>query len=112
MPSPTKVRAGIGSPHSPLPFAPNPGRCHARERQQPLTPAGPAAPKSLPPLFWTEGEEGDGSFAKSPLTFFLFLPSSPLLYFSLSPLFEINPTPLNHTTKQPLLSYKQALRPF
>jgi hypothetical protein len=55
----------------------------------------PAAPElpPLPYLFWTEEGEGEGGFARNPLTFLLFPPTEPPLY-SLS-LLSKKPLPHN-----------------
>jgi hypothetical protein len=100
---------GERTPSSPSVFSPSRHPRPCLEGRQSATARGPP----IPSLSWSRREEERGMtpFAQGPLPLFLFPPKSPLLYFSLS-LFQINPTPLNYTTKQPLLIYKQALRPF
>jgi hypothetical protein len=97
-PSQPKVGRGVESPRPSLHFPHPPTVAVHRTAGAPCRP--PA--RSPPPPFsiLNQGEEGEGHSAENPLGFLLFPPTeSPSLFLSRP--FQINPTPLSHTTKQP-----------
>jgi hypothetical protein len=102
-PSPTKVSGGVGRPRRPLHFSPSPGRRRGQGcRRAPMPATARSVSSPLP--FSVLGSKGrrkeNDPFCTRPPASFPFPTQIPLLYLSLSP-FQINPTPLNHTTKQP-----------
>jgi hypothetical protein len=79
-----KVSTGMGSPRSPLCFAPSPGCRRGQDRRRAPPPAGLPARSAPPASVCSQGRRRRGLFSQKPPVTLLFLPHRAPLLFPLS----------------------------